>query len=155
MTSLLLTSKEYSAHFTKLLDGVSNFEQRNVLYAILKIASKAFLSAEITTEADSKWWESDKAVVSAGAGLINLILGKDESRKNHLLAWLTSTSLAGVGDGIAIRRAVIATLAQDKTDIETVLDKSLQQFGDRLYIKHTPTLQQEGIILSSLIATYY
>ena len=150
-----MTSNEYAAHFTKLLDGIPNFEQRNVLYAILKIASKEFLSAEITTEADSKWWESDKGVVSAVGGLINLILGKDESRKNHLLTWLTSTSLAGIGDGIAIRRAVIVTLAQDKTDIETVLDKSLQQFGDQLYIRHTPTFQQEGLIFCPLLSTYY
>jgi len=63
-----------------------------------------------------------------------------------LLSWLTSSTGAGVGEGIAIRRAVVAALAEDKSDMETVLEKSLQQLGDQLYIKHTPTMQQEGII---------
>ena len=51
---------------------------------------------------------------------------------------------AGVGDGIGIRRAVVAVLAKDKEAITTVLEKSVNQFGDQLYIKHTAVLQQEG-----------
>ncbi len=35
-------------------------------------------------------------------------------------------------------------LADDKEAITTVLEKSIGQFGDQLYIKHTPILQQEG-----------
>jgi telomere length regulation protein len=80
--------------------------------------------------------------------LIKLVLGNEESRKSHLKTWLTSSSGAGVGDGIAIRRAVVAALAVDNSDIETVLDKSLRLFGDQLYIKHTSTMQQEGIIMN-------
>jgi hypothetical protein len=37
-------------------------------------------------------------------------------------------------------------LSRDKSDIQAVLEKSLQQFGDQLYIKHTPTLQQDGTV---------
>lgn len=70
--------------------------------------------------------------------------------KEHLVSWLTSSSGAGLGDGIAIRRAVVVVLSREKTDIETVLDKSLQQFGDQLYIKHTPTIQQDGKINLSI-----
>lgn len=67
-------------------------------------------------------------------------------QKEHLISWLTGTSGAGLGDGIAIRRTVVVVLSKDKAAIETVLEKSLQNFGDQLYIKHTPTLQQEGIV---------
>jgi telomere length regulation protein len=63
-----------------------------------------------------------------------------------LILWLTSSSGAGVGSSIAIRRAAIAALSVDRTDAEAILDKSLRQFGDQLYIKHTPTMQQEGIL---------
>lgn len=58
-----------------------------------------------------------------------------------------------MGDGIALRRAVVTAMAQDKNEIEMVLEKSLKQFGDQLYIKHVPSMQQEGefhVTLSSL-----
>jgi telomere length regulation protein len=106
----------------------------------------------VTSEDDARWWHSDARLVSAAAGLIDLILADEGSRKSHLIAWLTGASGAGTGDGIAIRRAAIAALAADKIDIETILNKSLQQFGDQLYIRHTPAMQQEGMILKSSYA---
>jgi telomere length regulation protein len=38
----------------------------------------------------------------------------------------------------------MAVVSQQKDDIVAVLEKSLSQFGDQLYIKHSPALQQEG-----------
>jgi hypothetical protein len=113
---------------------------------VLKITPGLFLSAPVTTEDDAQWWQSDTTVVSSVATLINQIVDESVPHKDHLISWLTESSGAGLGDGIAIRRAVVAVLSRDKTDIQTVLDKSLQQFGDQLYIKHTPTLQQDGIV---------
>ncbi|TVY48994.1 DNA replication checkpoint protein [Lachnellula occidentalis] len=143
LKSLLLQSQGDSTRFTHLLSSLPSFEQRNVLYALLQIISKEHLSTTITTEADSSWWKSDAKVVSGAAGLIKSLITNEESRKTQLLSWLTSSTGAGVGEGIAIRRAVVAALAEDKSDMETVLEKSLQQLGDQLYIKHAPTMQQE------------
>lgn len=148
VTSILLQHHEYPTQFERLLSSLPSFEQRNFIFSILRLASRDYLSSIITSEDDSRWWKSDTSTVSAAAALIRLVIGKEESRKNHLMAWLTSSSGAGVGDGIAIRRAVIATLATDKNDIEIILDKSLRQFGDQLYIRHTPTMQQEGSLTS-------
>jgi telomere length regulation protein len=89
-------------------------------------------------------------VVSAAAGLISLVLDNQESRKAQLISWLTGSSGAGVGEGIAIRRAAVVALSADKHDLEAIFDKSLQQFGDALYIRHTPVIQQEGMALWSL-----
>jgi telomere length regulation protein len=146
LTSSML-GKEGSRRFISLLDGLPSFDQRNTLYSVLKIATREYLSPTITTEDNSQWWKGDTCIVSAVAGLINLLIANDEARKNYLISWITNSSGAGIGDGIAIRRAVVASLVQDKCDMETILDKSIQQFGDQLYIKHTPTLQQEGTIL--------
>lgn len=131
--------------FRKLIAKLPSFEQRNVLFSTLKIASRDYLSSSTTTEDNAKWWRSDASAVSATAALIKLVVDSEESRKSHLVSWLASSSGAGIGDGIAIRRAAVASLAIEKADIETVLEKSLQQFGDQLYIRHTPTLQQEGV----------
>ena len=147
LDSLVLRKSEDSPKFTKLLNVLPSFEQRSVLYSILKILSKEYFFVAITTEDNSLWWQADASTISAAAGLIDLVVASNETRKSQLVSWLTGPFGAGLGDGIDIRRAVVAALATDKTIIEKVLDKSLQQFSDQLYIKHTPILQQEGMLL--------
>jgi telomere length regulation protein len=68
----------------------------------------------------------------------------DETRRDVLINWCASSSGAGVGDGVGIRRAVVATLARDREAITTVLEKSIAQFGDDLYMRHSAMLQQDG-----------
>lgn len=143
----MILRRNARTQFTKLLAKLPSFEQRNVLFSILKTISTEYLSSLTTTEDNPQWWRSDASVVSAAAALIKLVVDSEESRKNHLISWLTSSSGAGIGDGIAIRRAAVTSLATERADLETVLEKSLQQFGDQLYIRHTPTLQQEGLCL--------
>lgn len=151
MTSLIHQRKDHSKAIVNLLNCLPNFEQRNFVLGSLGFLSGQCLSATIISDDDSKWWLSDKEIVSAAAQLISLLLAEKESRKTFLSVWLTGSSGAGIGDGIAIRRAAVAALAGDKTDIETILERSLQQFGDRLYIRHTPIMQQEGMTLNYLI----
>ena len=100
----------------------------------------------VMSEDSPSWWRADAEIISAAAGLINQVLGNQDLRKKQLIIWLTDSSGAGVGESIAIRRASIASLASSKKDMEVIFDKSLQQFGDQLYIKHTPIMQQEGCL---------
>lgn len=88
---------------------------------------------------------SSKAIVSAAAGIIDALIKDNETLYNYLVAWCTSSSGAGLGDSVGIRRAVLAVLAQNKDGITTVFEKSMSQFGDQLYIKHAAILQQNGI----------
>lgn len=89
---------------------------------------------------------SSKAAVSAAAGIIDALVKGNETLYNYLVTWCTSSSGAGLGDTVGIRRAILAVLAQNKDGITTVFEKSLSQFGDQLYIKHAAILQQNGII---------
>lgn len=82
--------------------------------------------------------------VSAAAGIINDVVQNDQTRVSHLVTWCCSTSGAGLGHSIGIRRAVVALLAKDKETITLILEKSVNQFGDQLYIKHTAIMQQQG-----------
>lgn len=86
---------------------------------------------------------SASPAVSAVAGIIRAIVQNDEFLVAHLVSWCTASAGAGLGDGVGIRRAVLAVLAE-KDAVTTVLERSLNQFGDQLYIKHTAILQQEG-----------
>jgi telomere length regulation protein len=99
--------------------------------------------ARILDKVDQEHPDKTSTLVSAAAGAISKIAGSNETRKGHLVAWLTSPG-AGLGDGIGIRRAVVSAIALDKESIATVLEKSMNQFGDQLYVKHSPLLQQEG-----------
>ena len=114
-------------------------EQRKVLYAVLKLFSAGHLDRLGRCKA-----EETKPLISAVAGSLNGILDSVENGKRHLVEWLTGSSGAGLGEGVGIRRAVMAVIAQEPDDLTTVLEKSLGQFGDQLYIKHSPMLQQEG-----------
>ena len=105
---------------------------------LLKYLSKRFLN-HIELD-DSK----PNQAVSAVASIIQAVVSSDESSAPHLVNWCTNASGAGIGDGIGIRRAVVAALSKDAATLSTVLEKSLSQFGDELYIKHAATLQQEG-----------
>ncbi|RDL34736.1 Telomere length regulation protein [Venustampulla echinocandica] len=155
LNSLVLDSEDEGGRFTRLLNNLSIFEQRNVLYAALQDISKHHLSSPITTEDDTSWWNPDSKIVSGASGLVKLLVTGDESRRNQLIAWLTNSSGAGMGEGVAIRRAVIACIAEDKSDIEAVLDKSIQQFGDQLYIRHTSSMQQDVHAQVLLLAAGY
>jgi len=130
--------------FTALLGNLPNYEQKMVLDAALKTLSKRHLSTSIANDS-LDWWRVDAEVVAGAAGYLGLIVSKDNSRRSHLISWLTGLSGAGIGEAVGIRRAAVAVLSDSKYDMESVLEKSLQQFGDQLYIKHTPSLQQEGI----------
>lgn len=144
LNSLILDSEDEGTRFTTLLNNLSIFEQRNILYAALQDISKHHLSAPITTEDDPSWWNSDSKIISGASGLIKLLVASNEARRDQLIAWLTSSTGAGMGEGVAIRRAVMACIAEDKSDMEAVLDKSIQQLGDQLYIRHTSSMQQDG-----------
>lgn len=87
---------------------------------------------------------SATSIISAAAGVIDSVIQGDRVRESHLIKWCSSSSGAGVGHGVGIRRAVLAALSKNKENIRTVLEKSVSQFGDELYIKHAAILQQNG-----------
>ncbi|CVK84007.1 related to TEL2 Protein involved in controlling telomere length and position effect [Fusarium mangiferae] len=92
---------------------------------------------------------------SAVAGLLMEVALNDETRRDVLINWCASSSGAGVGDGVGIRRAVVAALARDREAITTVLEKSIAQFGDELYIRHSAMLQQDAHTQILLLAAGY
>lgn len=131
-------------HFSRLLDSFTGSEERMILNTALKVLAKHYLSTESRIET-LDWWKTDVGLVSAAAGYLNCIIAGKDTRKAQLINWLTNLSGAGIGEPIGIRRAAIALFSHSKYSMEDILEKSLKQFGDPLYIKHCPTLQQEGI----------
>ncbi|KAJ4414696.1 telomere binding protein [Neurospora sp. IMI 360204] len=138
LTRLLLAQGAGNDRFGSLLGNLPRSEQRKVLFSVLKKFAEDYLNRLGTCDA-----EGGREMVSAVAGAISSIINHDPDKVAYLVEWLTSSSGAGLGDSIGIRRAVVAVVSQDRDSIVTVLEKSIAQFGDQLYVKHSPMLQQE------------
>ncbi|KAF4965053.1 hypothetical protein FSARC_7087 [Fusarium sarcochroum] len=122
---------------------------KKILHILLHHLSRNFLNHLTLDDA------SPDEKVSAVAGLLKELALGDETRIDTLITWCASSSGAGLGDGVGIRRAVVAALSQDRDAITAVLEKSLAQFGDELYIKHSAILQQDVHTQILLLAAGY
>ncbi|KAJ0291347.1 hypothetical protein Brms1b_003799 [Colletotrichum noveboracense] len=150
ITDMLLGPEENRNAFFKLFGQFSQLEQKRTIFAVLKHLSEVFLN-----KLDDEETAEPSQIISAAAGVVDRLIANGESRKTHLVSWLTSSTGAGLGEGIGIRRAVLAALAQDKECINLVLEKSINQFGDQLYIKHSPILQQQAHAQVLLLSAGY
>lgn len=139
LSGLLLVEDVDPQQLSSLLGNLSQTEQRKVLFSTLKMLSADHLDKLGNCES------TDSHIpISAVAGVVNSFVGTSEIRRGHLTEWLAGSSGAGLGESIGIRRAVLAVASQNKDCLVAVLEKTINQFGDQLYIKHSPMLQQEG-----------
>ncbi|POS79757.1 telomere length regulation protein [Diaporthe helianthi] len=134
----IVNKPQQAQHISDLFGGLASTEQRTLLFTILKIIADIHLN-QVNNSNPSE----QPMKISAAAGIINLFVGNNTKHLSHLVTWLTSATGAGLGDAIGIRRAVLAVVSSDRDTMATVFEKSLSQFGDYLYIRHTPVLQQE------------
>ncbi|OTA93893.1 hypothetical protein M434DRAFT_72349 [Hypoxylon sp. CO27-5] len=150
ITGLLLQDVGGQAVFDRLLGFLPPLEQRKIFSLTLKLLSDKYLS-----NLDGSSPTEETPIISAVAGALKVIVGNDETRKSHLVDWLTGGTGAGIGEGCGIRRAAVAVFAEDKECMTTILEKSLSQFGDKLYIRHAPLLQQEAHAQVLLLSAGY
>lgn len=138
LVSALIDETQKDTHIRTIFDNLAHSEQRSVLYSLLKALSELYLD-----KLDSSDAPTNAKFISAAAGVINGVVANEPKYTSLLVTWLTSATGAGLGDTVGIRRAVFAVLASNIDDIINAFEQSLHQFGDFLYIKHTPILQQE------------
>ncbi|KAI1143221.1 telomere length regulation protein-domain-containing protein [Hypoxylon sp. FL0543] len=150
ITGLLLQDMDSQTTLNKLLGFFPPLEQRKILGIILKQLSDRYLSS-----LDDGSPTKGNTIISAVAGALRVIVGDDETRMEHLLSWLTSGTGAGIGEGCGIRRAAVAVFFENKEYMVAILEKALGQFGDQLYIRHAPLLQQEAHAQVLLLSAGY
>ncbi|KAL5621492.1 hypothetical protein BROUX41_006392 [Berkeleyomyces rouxiae] len=146
---LLLDTETSSDVFLSLVKGLSSADERRLQGCLL-----SYLANHRLHDIDSHD-TSPNPKISAATTLIRDLITNSTSRTENLVAWLTSPSGAGLGNGIAIRRAAIAAISQNRDALCQTLDKSTTQFGDQLYISHVPILQQEVHAQVLLLASGY
>lgn len=138
LVSALVDETQKGNHIRTIFENLAHSEQRSVLYSLLKALSELYLDKLDSSDAPSM-----AKTISAAAGIINGLVANEPKYTSLLVTWLTSGTGAGLGDTVGIRRAVFAVLASNIDDVINAFEQSLHQFGDFLYIKHTPILQQE------------
>ncbi|KAI9171279.1 DNA replication checkpoint protein tel2 [Paramyrothecium foliicola] len=145
---LLLSKESNVANFRDVCFRQSQISKK-IMYILLAHLSQKYLDRLALENS------GPDATVSAATSVIQSVVDSDELRISHLVEWCTSASGAGIGNGIGIRRAVLAALAKNPATVSTVLEKSLAQFGDELYIKHAAALQQEAHTQVLLLSAGY
>ena len=138
-TSLLFSEDGDPKALNRLAANLSQMERVKLFYSLLQYLTSTFFSKPGDSQATSP-----NPVISAVAGLIRKVTCDEPSQKSWIVSWLTGPVGAGPNANIAIRRAAFACLAEDEDTKYEIMEKSLNQFADDLYIKHTPMLQQEG-----------
>ena len=127
-----------------IMEQLPVYEQKKMLNGILKFAADTYFSS-ISTGPETV----DAGVVSAVAGLVDKVIVTSTSLRSQLVSWLLTSPGVGLPNGIAIRRAAVAAVSNDQSALSDILDKSMAEFGDQLFIKHSPMMQQEGTSMSA------
>ncbi|KAF3046400.1 telomere binding protein [Didymella heteroderae] len=141
------------ARFAALVGRLKAFEQRKYLNAVITYVMKHCFQSEIIDTADEPIDRSP--MVSAAAYLLNSFMNSNEVLKDHVVASLTKSALPSLDESLATRRSVIAALAQDEDKLQNVFENCIKTFGDPVYIKHTPVMQQESLAQTLVLSCGY
>lgn len=142
--------------------NLQNHEQRQFLELTMRfISSRNSGLSEVAPDFEDVSQNTPPSVSGAGALLSNMV-GENRSLETQLTAWLSDPA-GNANEPFAIRRAALSALASlgavrsvlDEDPMQTVLENSWKLFGDNLFIKHTPIIQQEACSQILLMAAGY
>lgn len=95
-----------------------------------------------------------KSIAGTAAFLKELMAGNDVIKSSLIDTAITDSSPV-VNGSSALLRTILATFSNDQEILETVMEKTLNRFGNNLFIKHASILQQEATAQKLLLASGY
>ena len=95
------------------------------------------------------------AEAAAIAALLQSISNDNELLKQHLSSVLSDPAQVSSLSLLAIRASIAALNATCPDDLDSLVERCLKVFGDQMFVRHSPTLQQESIAQALLIASGY
>ncbi|KAI5804183.1 telomere length regulation protein-domain-containing protein [Peziza echinospora] len=136
----------------KLLHPSSTHDKTRFINALLKVVSHKYLDPAPGHKLD--WWTSDRENVGHIAALMAGVVTLENTFLDILVEWVSSAS--GAGEGIGIQRALLAALeAVNARELMRVLERNVKDFGDKLWIAHTPIQVQEANVQVILLCAGY
>ncbi|KAH7060624.1 telomere length regulation protein-domain-containing protein [Macrophomina phaseolina] len=143
---------EKVSNFLRVLQRLRAHEQRLFLLALLRVLSEKVLIGASVQAQDLK---STSKAIAGSVALVQAIINTSEPLKESLVSWLTNSASGSASVSFATRRVAVAALQSDEDRICKVLERSMEQFGDELFIRHTPMLQQEALTQILLMSCGY
>ncbi|KAB2106324.1 hypothetical protein AG0111_0g5032 [Alternaria gaisen] len=136
-----------------LLSRMKTFEQRKYLSAIVVLVTKEYFSVENASRDDASIVAS--SAVSSAAALIYTLIKDNDVLKEHLVSSLSRSTIPALDESLLSRRSALAALAEDDEKLHTLLENLIKIFGDSVYIRHTPVLQQEALAQTLALCSGY
>ncbi|KAH8732829.1 telomere length regulation protein-domain-containing protein [Phaeosphaeriaceae sp. PMI808] len=136
-----------------LISRLKPFEQQKYLDAVIVFTIKKYLSSDQVHSGDL--FISASKTVSGVASLLYAITKGNDSQMDHLVSLLTRSTIPSLDDSLAVRRSIMAVVSQDEDRLHTLLENCIKAFGDSVYIKHTPVLQQEALAQNLALCAGY
>ncbi|KAH7076906.1 telomere length regulation protein-domain-containing protein [Paraphoma chrysanthemicola] len=140
-------------HFGNAMHRMKSFEQRKYLNAVIAFTIKQYFPNDIANRDDSPILSSK--TVSGAACLLHELTKDNEALKDQLVSLVTRSTIPALDDSLSARRSVIAAVAQDDDKLHNLLEACIKMFGDSVYIKHTPVLQQEALAQNLVLCSGY
>lgn len=141
--SMLFQSSREKDYF-ELVAGLSTWEQRHFLTALMSYL-EVKLSSTTSSASSQQPGEATNGAkstqeiyrIAGAAALLQQLLAESISLQEHLVEQLIKKSFSTV-----LVRASLAALPLEQ--LRTLMERSWNQFGDKLCIKHKPIVQQEN-----------
>ncbi|KAI4631649.1 uncharacterized protein J4E87_002355 [Alternaria ethzedia] len=141
------------ARLTDLLSQMKTFEQRKYLNAIVAFVAKKYFGTETISKDDAP--VATSVTIASAAALFHMLIKDNDVLKEQLVISLTRSTVPALDDSLSARRSVLAALAKDEYKLYTLLEGLIKMFGDSVYVRHTPVLQQEALSQTLAICSGY
>ncbi|KIW65690.1 hypothetical protein PV04_07923 [Phialophora macrospora] len=154
-TSLLLGKRALWTPMHNLINSLPSYDQKAIFDTVLRDLARRFLQTGVEGVRDKESLMRSAPAVSGVAAMVKGLAQNNALLEDHVVYWLTNTSGEYAGLGLDARRAVIATLATSQDQLERILEKTTETFGNKLQIQHDAILQQESTGQTILLAVGY
>lgn len=137
--------------FVTVLSNLQAFSKRRYLDYTLR-----WLSGIESSASGQDHVQSNPAKdVNAITALLQSIARNDVALQQHMLSILADPALVSSLSFLVIRANVATLEAVAPDELDEFIEKELKTFGDQMFVRHSPVLQQESLAQTLLIAAGY
>ncbi|KAE9974402.1 hypothetical protein BLS_003141 [Venturia inaequalis] len=154
LLTLVLEEKDSMPKLKKLVQSLHTYEQRSFLKSVLWSVSK-MSEAAIDQLWNSTSLEETSPEIAGFAALLHSTTSDNEILLDFLVELLMKLESSPLIGSDILQRVVLACIANDEDRISSVMEKSMEQFGDQMFVKHAPMVQQEARARILLISSGY
>jgi telomere length regulation protein len=150
-TKVLQGPSQTLAELAETVKKLPTFAQRRYLDHTLRWLA----GIESRTPGSDFTQSGQVAEAAAIAALLQSISNDNDVFKQHLSSVLSDPSQVSSLSLLSIRASIAALNATCPDDLDSLVERCLKVFGDQMFVRHSPILQQESIAQALLIAAGY